>query len=175
MRRFYIAFCVCVLLSFVATSMVYADNTLDKNVTVSDYEKVVSDFSYSPLGRRDPFKPLINKKTKVTEIPKPKRPAKIKGPLEKFELGQFRLMAIISVKGAPRAMVKAPDGSSYTVKIDDYIGLNDGKVKRIETKKVEMNANGMRVESNPDRIVVEESGYDASTGKNIKENRYIVM
>lgn len=175
MRRFYIVLCSCVFLPFVVTTMSYADDTVDVNVTASTQDVADDDFSYSPLGRRDPFEPLIKKETKVTEIPSLKRPAKIKGPLEKFELNQFRLMAIISVKGAPRAMVKAPDGASYTVKVNDYIGLNDGKVRRIETKKVEMDPSGMRIEANPDRIVVEESGYDASTGKNIKEDRYIVM
>lgn len=131
-------------------------------------------FTYSPKGRRDPFKPLIEKKeTIVKKINK--RPEKIKGPLEKFELNQFRLMAIMIVKGAPRAMVKAPDGKSYTVKVNDYIGMNDGLVKNIETKIIDIDENGMRVEKSPDRIVVEEVGIDSLSGKKIKENRYIVM
>ena len=72
-------------------------------------------------------------------------------------------------------MVQAPDGKSYTVKINDYIGMNDGIVKNIETKVVEVDKSGMRIEKSPDRIVVEELGVDGSTGKQIKENRYIVM
>ncbi len=131
-------------------------------------------FTYSPQGRRDPFKPLIEKQEKIVEKVK-SRPEKIKGPLEKFELSQFRLLAIMVVKGVPRAMVKAPDGKSYTVKMNDYIGMNDGLVKKIETKATVIDENGMRIEKNPDRIVVEETGIDSLTGQETTENRYIVM
>jgi len=79
------------------------------------------------------------------------------------------------VKGVPRAMVKAPDGKSYTVKVGEYIGLNGGIVKNIETKVVDVDANGMRIEKSPDRIVVEEVGVDSYTGNEVRENRYIVM
>ncbi|MCW8892041.1 MAG: pilus assembly protein PilP, partial [Deltaproteobacteria bacterium] len=131
-------------------------------------------FAYSPMGRRDPFKPLVEKKDIIVKKVNA-RPEKIKGPLEKFELNQFRLMAIMIVKGAPRAMVRAPDGKSYTVKVNDYIGMNDGQVKNIETKVSEVDANGMRIEKSPDRIVVEETGIDGASGKEVKDNRYIVM
>lgn len=147
----------------------------DGSVQVATAQQEAAEvFTYSPMGRRDPFKPLIEKKETIVEKIN-KRPAKIKGPLEKFELNQFRLMAIMIVKGAPRAMVKAPDGKSYTVKVNDYIGMNDGLVKNIETKVIDVDENGMRVEKSPDRIVVEELGIDSASGKEIKENRYIVM
>ncbi|MDA3903803.1 MAG: pilus assembly protein PilP [Desulfuromusa sp.] len=132
------------------------------------------DFAYSPRGRRDPFKPLIQEKQKIAKVVKG-RPDKIKGPLEKFELSQYRLIALIVVKGVPRAMVKAPDGKSYTVKVGEYIGMNDGIVKNIETKVVAIDKNGLRVEESPDRMVIEEVGIDSYTGKEIKENRYIAM
>lgn len=135
-----------------------------------------SEFSYSPRGRRDPFKPLIEKQdqdvgSRIKKI-KPDRP---KGPLEKFELAQLRLMAIIVVKGTPTAMVKAPDGKSYTVRVNDYIGMNSGQVKKIETKVVDVDHLGMRIEKSPDRIVVEEKGVDSYSGKEVTENRYVVM
>ena len=72
-------------------------------------------------------------------------------------------------------MVKAPDGKSYTVNVGDYIGTNDGLVKKIETKVISIDENGLRVEKSPDRIVVEEGGIDSYTGQEIKENRYIAM
>ena len=133
-----------------------------------------TNFAYSPKGRRDPFKPLIQEKTGTIKK-STGRAEKLKGPLEKFELSQYRLIALMVVKGVPRAMVKAPDGKSYTVKIGEYIGLNGGIVKNIETKVTEIDANGMRIEKSPDRIVVEEVGIDSYTGNEIRENRYIVM
>ncbi|MCF6266653.1 MAG: pilus assembly protein PilP [Desulfuromusa sp.] len=134
-----------------------------------------NDFAYSPKGRRDPFKPLIQEKKKVIATKIVRKERKIKGPLEKFELGQYRLIALMVVKGIPRAMVKAPDGKSYTVKVGEYIGMNDGIVKRIETKIIAVDKNGLRIEKSPDRIVVEEVGVDSYTGKVVKENRYITM
>ncbi len=131
-------------------------------------------FAYSPKGRRDPFKPLIQKKEKIA-TKKMGRPEKLKGPLEKFELSQYRLIALMVVKGVPRAMVKAPDGKSYTVKVGAYIGINDGFVRKIETKVVALDENGLRVEISPDRIVVEETSIDSNTGQEVKENRYIAM
>ncbi len=132
------------------------------------------DFTYSPMGRRDPFKPLIQKKQDIVKKIKG-RSDKVKGPLEKFELSQYRLIAIMVVKGIPRAMIEAPDGKSYTVKVGQYIGLNDGIVKNIETKIAGIDDSGLKVEKSPDRIVVEEVGIDSSSGNEVKENRYIIM
>lgn len=131
-------------------------------------------FAYSPKGRRDPFKPLIQKQQKMVKIVN-KKSQRIKGPLERFELDQYRLIAIMVVKGTPRAMIKAPDGKGYTVKVGQYIGMNDGKVRKIETKMTGIDKNGLRVEKNPDRIVVEEAGIDSYTGKVVTENRFITM
>lgn len=129
------------------------------------------EFIYNPAGRRDPFVPLVQK-IKKTVV----KPRKDRGPLEKFELSQLRLMALLIVQGVPRAMVKAPDGKSYTVKPGDLIGTTSGLVKRIETKKVVIDeASGQRIEKSPDRIVVEETGIDNYTGKEFKEYRYIQM
>ncbi len=150
------------------------DSELRQTSEVSTAQNEVDGFAYSPKGRRDPFKPLIQEKAKVVKTKKG-RSEKLKGPLEKFELSQYRLIALMIVKGVPRAMVKAPDGKSYTVNVGDYIGMNDGLVKRIETKVISIDENGLRVEKSPDRIVVEEGGIDSYTGQEIKENRYIAM
>ncbi|MCK5914266.1 MAG: pilus assembly protein PilP [Desulfuromusa sp.] len=140
---------------------------------INSTQGTAENFSYGPRGRRDPFKPLVQKKEYAK---KPSRRVnKIKGPLEMFELDQYRLIAIMVVKEVPRAMIKAPDGKSYTVKIGQYIGLNDGIVKNIETKIVGISENGLRVEKSPDRIVVEEIGIDSYSGNEVKENRFIVM
>ena len=132
-------------------------------------------FTYSPRGRRDPFKPLITKEPIVAEIVKKQRPQRVKGPMEKFELDQYRLIAIMVVSDQPRAMVKAPDGKSYTVEVGEYIGMNNGIVTDIQTKDVVIDESGQRIERSPDRIVIEEVGIDSRTGEEVTENRYIVM
>ncbi len=145
-------------------------NNADKEVTTTN-----DSFAYSPQGRRDPFEPLVTKDPVIGEVVKKIRPESLKGPLEKYELKQFRLLAIMVVRGTPHAMVEGPDGKSYTVKVDDYIGMNGGVVKDIQTKIIDVDTNGMRIEKSPDRIVVEESGHDSTTGKEVIDYRYIVM
>lgn len=164
-----------ILTANVSTSFA-ADNLNNNDIVESSNpaHESVDDFSYSPMGRRDPFKPLVDKKEKIVKKGAT-RPDKIKGPLEKFELTQFRLMAIMIVKGAPKAMVKAPDGKSYTLKINDYIGMNGGQVTNIQTKMIVTDNSGIRVEKSPDRVVVEEQGFDLLSGKESKEKRYIEM
>lgn len=129
------------------------------------------EYVYNSAGRRDPFVPLVQ------QIRQSKaKPTRNLGPLEKFDLSQFRLLAMLIVKGTPRAMVKAPDGKSYSVKPGDLIGPNGGVVARIETKTVAIDeASGQRIEKSPDRIVVEEVIIDSYTGRSNKEERYIEM
>ncbi len=131
-------------------------------------------YTYDPEGKRDPFRPLVEEKEEIAE-PDIDRPEKLKGPLEKYELSQFRLMAIVVVNGVPNAMVSTPDGRSYRVKEGDYIGIKSGQVLKIETRAVDADENGLLVEKNPDRIVVEETGYDRYTKSRVTEKRFITM
>lgn len=102
-------------------------------------------FSYSSIGQRDPFVSLLKKEadSKQADIPKT--------PLEKFDLGQFRVQAILIGKGAPRAMVSAPDGKNYILKPGLKIGKN----------------NGMITEINKNSIIIEESTIDLA-GNRVK-------
>jgi Tfp pilus assembly protein PilP len=131
------------------------------------------EFVYNPIGLRDPFTPLVQKIQK--SMAKPKRDL---GPLEKYDLGQFELLAMMIVDGNPKAMVRAPDGKSYTVSVSPTtrIGRNSGIVKRIETKTFMVDKDtGQRIEKSPDRVVVEETDIDNYTGKKFKTERYIEM
>ncbi len=127
-------------------------------------------FTYRAAGRRDPFEPLVTKQKKAARVV-----VKPRGPLQKYELSQFRLMAVLVVKGRPMAMVKAPDGKSYPVKIGNEIGRYEGKVVNIETKVTKRDSFGKRIEQSPDRIVVKETVRDNFTGKHSVEYRYLTM
>jgi Tfp pilus assembly protein PilP len=128
-------------------------------------------YSYNPLDRRDPFTPLVQEKTEVSEAVMVSRPEEVKGPLEKYEMSQFRLIAVVVIKGVPNAMVATPDGNSYRVKVGDYVGMKGGRVIKIETKALADDGS----EKNPDRIVVEESGFDKFKGTKVTEKRYIEL
>jgi hypothetical protein len=161
---------VCLsVFSFLSVCFVAVDPVSAQEIDSADNREM--EFTYNPIGHRDPFTPLVNKIFKTGT-----RPKRDLGPLEKFQLSQFRLMAMLIIKGTPRAMVKAPDGKSYTVKPGDLIGQRGGVVTKIETKTVGADpVTGQRVELSPDRVVVEETGVDNFTGKSFKEERYIEM
>jgi type IV pilus assembly protein PilP len=87
-------------------------------------------FVYSPTGRRDPFESLIKNDIK------PKNSEGPLTPLQKYDIGQFRLQAVLIGKGAPRAMVGAPDGKTYILTPGIKIGKREGVVKEITRESV---------------------------------------
>ena len=163
---------VFILVVCMLPSAGYSEDEVAPQVT-ADQAEDKPEFAYNPIGLRDPFAPLVNKIRK--SITKPKRDL---GPLEKFELSQFRLLALLIVGGEPRAMVKAPDGRSYTITVEPEtrMGRNGGIVKRIEAKTYMVDeVTGQRIQKHPDRIVVEETSIDNFTGKELKNMSYIEM
>jgi len=88
-------------------------------------------YAYNPVGRRDPFKALIEAK-KPTPVPS-NEPLT---PLQRIELNQLRLVGIIVGKGEPMAMVSAPGGKSYILKKGVKVGTNNGVVVGINTEGV---------------------------------------
>ena len=170
-KTVFILLIVLLVFCLQASIPVFAAEDQEKLSTKDMMEKGSSDtkkeFSYNPVGKRDPFEPLVSKEKQAGG-----KPEKEKGPLEKFELSQFRLMAMLLVKGTPRAMVKAPDGKSYIVKPGDKIGKLDGEIEKIETKVLDPVS---REVVSPDRIVIKEVGYDPYNNKEVVEYRYITM
>ncbi|HKL00713.1 MAG TPA: pilus assembly protein PilP, partial [Desulfotignum sp.] len=78
----------------------------------------------------DPFKPLIQEKKEipVPEIEKPEKPQRILTPLEKMELGQIKLVAVVIMDDRKIAMVEEATGKGYEVDIGTYMGKNGGQV-----------------------------------------------
>lgn len=102
-------------------------------------------YFYAVEGRRDPFIPIVGKKTAATS----------ENPLESFDLPQFKLKGLIIGFGEPKAIVTAPDGKSYILKKGTRIGKSNGIIRDI----------------NRERILVEERYQDLSgaTRSNIQE------
>jgi type IV pilus assembly protein PilP len=84
---------------------------------------------YDPTGRRDPFRP-------------PRTTAYInttgveRTPLQRYELGQLNLVAIIYDTEQPRAVVEDQAGLGYIVKVGTKIGVNGGVVRTIDQGRV---------------------------------------
>ncbi len=90
---------------------------------------------YDPQGRVDPFIPLLREKEVLTPDidDKPKR---ILTPLEKLDLSQIKLVAVILMKNRQLAMVEETTGKGYEVRVGTYMGKNSGQVSKINQSSI---------------------------------------
>ncbi|WP_350560327.1 pilus assembly protein PilP [Psychrobacter sp. CAL346-MNA-CIBAN-0220] len=102
----------------------------------------VEDFVYSASLLRSPFLPpsLVNVQGPTAPIngvrPDITRP---KEPLEQYELSQLTFRGIlISPEGQLYALIQRPDGSVASVKVGDYLGLNDGRIVEITATQINL-------------------------------------
>lgn len=104
--------------------------------------------AYSPEGKLDPFAPLFEeKRARPVVSARPTQKAKKRvplTPLEKVDLSQLKVVAIIRALSGNKAMVTEASGKGYIVKKGTPIGTRSGKIVDILT----------------DRIVVEEEVED---------------
>ena len=94
---------------------------------------------YNPKGKVDPFAPLLRDESAAATVAKLRAkndPSRLKTPLEKIDLGQLKLVAIITALGGNRALLEESTGKGYIIKEGTYIGLNSGKVVGIKADKV---------------------------------------
>jgi type IV pilus assembly protein PilP len=106
--------------------------------------------AYQAMGRRDPFRP-------------PRISASVSDantPLQRYEIGQLRLVAIIYNTQEPRAVVEDDAGLGYIVKVGTPIGTNGGAVRAIEKGRVLVreDAEDFYGESQASEVVLELTG-----------------
>lgn len=103
--------------------------------------------NFSTAGRRDPFRPFtLSTRTNS-------RPRENLSPLERYDLGQLRLVGVVWHIKEPTAMIEDSVGLGYIVKVGTPIGANEGKVRVI----------------NPSEIVIEETYVDLYGAKKKRE------
>ncbi len=91
---------------------------------------------YDPQGKIDPFLPLLQEKTEESKPAIDDQPQRILTPLEKIELSQIRLVAVVIMGNKRIAMVEEATGKGYEVSIGTFIGKNQGKVTEINDSSV---------------------------------------
>ena len=92
---------------------------------------------YNPEGKLDPFAPLIREKP--VNLPVNHRKAvrrKPLTPLEKLDLSQLKLVAILRAQSGNKALVEEDSGKGYVIKKGTYIGTHSGKVAKILSDRI---------------------------------------
>jgi type IV pilus assembly protein PilP len=92
-------------------------------------KKEEAEYSYNPAGKPDPFKPFI-------QLASTRGTRTALTPLQKFDISQLKLVAIISAPEGNIALVEDVTGKGYFLKKGTWIGKNDGKVTKILKDKV---------------------------------------
>lgn len=88
------------------------------------------DYSYDADGKRDPFRPLFLLRRSTAEAVEPLT------PLQRYEIGQLRLVGVIYDLAPPRAMVEDSSGLGFIVMPGTAIGPNGGVVTAIRPRQV---------------------------------------
>ncbi len=109
-----------------ALSVETVRKTTDEESPVAGTNTPQSDAPRISKDRRDPFRPLS-----LTRRANPRDHENL-SPLERYELGQLKLVGIIWDAQAPRALVEDSLGLGYIVKTGTLIGVNDGRIKTIK-------------------------------------------
>ncbi|MDN3452800.1 MULTISPECIES: pilus assembly protein PilP [unclassified Psychrobacter] len=104
--------------------------------------ELVEDFVYSASAQRSPFLPpsLVNVQGPTTSIDGVRPDInRIKEPLEQYELSQLVFRGVvISPEGQRYALIQRPDGSVASVKVGDYLGINDGRIVEITPTQINL-------------------------------------
>jgi type IV pilus assembly protein PilP len=91
--------------------------------------KAETEYTYNPAGKPDPFKPFIQ----LTSVRRNGPPLT---PLQRYDLSQLKLVAIIASPEGNVGLVEDSAGKGFFLKKGTLIGKNDGKVSRILKDRV---------------------------------------
>ena len=87
-------------------------------------------FTYSPVGKRDPFRSYL---ADLAEQSLERGPQRRREETEEYEIDQYRLTGIITGTAQPKAMVEDPSGRGHVLHIGTRMGKNGGRVSRISS------------------------------------------
>ena len=90
-------------------------------------------YHYDPMGKKDPFKPLIKEEEKIAEKMLIQKPLT---PLQKYSLAELKLVAIVIGIENPKAMVEDPKGGGFILSKGTLIGDRFGEVSEIKRNEV---------------------------------------
>ncbi len=119
-----------------ATSEKAKKKSVKKAVTdKKESHKEVVKYHYDPMGKKDPFKPLVREGVRISIAGSILGGAPLT-PLQKYTLAELKLVAIITGTENPGAMVEDSKGDGYIIKKGTLIGDRYGEVVKIEGNEV---------------------------------------
>jgi type IV pilus assembly protein PilP len=95
-----------------------------------DKKQDQQEYSYSSAGKPDPFRPLLADTSVKLKKPEAKNRAFLT-PLQKYELSELKLVAVVVIDNMPTAMLEEPTGYGYVIRKGALIGPNEGVVERV--------------------------------------------
>ncbi|KAA0888837.1 pilus assembly protein PilP [Oryzomonas rubra] len=98
----------------------------------------VNQFDFS--NKKDPFKPFLVVKLHPTPAAgNVSRAAQSGGlPIHSFDVGQFKLIGVVTGDRQNKAMVVDPSGKGYVLKVGMTIGKNNGRITSISNTGVDV-------------------------------------
>jgi len=89
-------------------------------------------YRYNPAGKRDPFFSPLYRVTEQAAMASDET----KTPLQRLDLGQFKVVGIILETGEPKALIEDNSGLGYIVTSGTLIGPRGGVIKSIESGRI---------------------------------------
>lgn len=96
-------------------------------------EQAVAAYRYDPMGKKDPFMPLIKEDGKVSHALFTDMPLT---PLQKYSLSELKLVAVLLAGEQSKAMVEDAKGDGYILSKGTLIGDKYGEVVEIKNNEV---------------------------------------
>ncbi|MBN1930329.1 MAG: pilus assembly protein PilP [Desulfobacterales bacterium] len=96
---------------------------------------------YNPEGKIDPFTPIFKNESKPKPSvvkQSPEAPRIPRGPLERVDLSQLKLVGIICAQSGNKALVEEASGKGYIITRGTRIGNRLGKVAKILADRVKV-------------------------------------
>jgi type IV pilus assembly protein PilP len=113
-------------------------------------------YNYNPQGKPDPFKPLVEEPKEAPPPPPRKLEAAERPnatPLERVDVSQIKLVALVWGISEPRALVETPKGEGFIIALGTPIGKNYGTVAQITAAGVVIEE---KLESSPGKFKTQE-------------------
>ncbi len=89
-------------------------------------------YRYSPVGKRDPFRSYFGDMKALN------KDRQIVSELQRFDISDLTITAIIWGVAEPRAVIMAPGKKTFVVRRGSFIGKNWGRISKILKDKIEI-------------------------------------